>query len=76
MSGERPLDTLGKVEWVIVEAPPEGAESGAPQRVVFQTRINGVVIQKVYTLAEGEYHIGLEVRMFQAQPDGQTIVSG
>jgi YidC/Oxa1 family membrane protein insertase len=68
---EPPLPTLGNVEWEVVDPRPEatGNEPGATQRVVFEThKVPGVVIQKVYTLAEGEYHLGCEVRMFKADP--------
>jgi YidC/Oxa1 family membrane protein insertase len=63
--GEQPLDTLGNVEWQVVSKPEPGEPSG-DQRVVFQTQIGGVVVQKIYTLSEGTYHVGLEVKMFKA----------
>ncbi len=31
-------------------------------------QVGGVIIRKTYTLAEGEYHIGLEVKLFKADP--------
>jgi YidC/Oxa1 family membrane protein insertase len=68
-AGDQPLDTLGNIEWTVV-SPKEGEEVGAgpEQAVVFEAHIAGVVIQKKYTLKEGEYHLGLEVRMFKEKP--------
>jgi YidC/Oxa1 family membrane protein insertase len=70
---EHPLPTLGEVEWTVV-APKEGTEveAGPEQTVVFETRVDGVVIQKKYTLKEGEYHVGLEVKMFKEHPDDKN----
>jgi len=65
-SGLWPLPTLGNIEWTVV-SPKEGSEvdAGPEQAVVFQAKIPGVVIEKKYTLKEGEYHLGLEVRMYK-----------
>ncbi len=64
-----PLPTLGDADWDIVE-PAAGAavDAGPVQRVVFRKQVGGVVVQKTYTLTEGEYHLGLEVKLFKADP--------
>ncbi len=73
-SGEQPLDTLGRIAWKVVEPSEESTKGDSPvTRVVFQTTVGGVVVQKVYTLNEGEYHVGLDVRMFKAVPDDKDL---
>jgi len=79
---ERPVDTLGRIEWSVVE--PQGkplAEAdlsrrgvhteGDKQSISFRTVLpdRSVEIIKTYTVKEGDYHIGLEVKMI---PQGKT----
>jgi len=71
LAGEQPLETLGVMEWQVVEAPTSSEPTGT-QRVILQARVGGVVIQKTYSLAESEYHLGFEVRMFKADPADQS----
>lgn len=60
----RPVDALGKAAWTPGPVEVEEISDGRKrQRVSFQTEIQGVRITKTYTLAEGEYHIGLEVKL-------------
>jgi YidC/Oxa1 family membrane protein insertase len=55
-SDDKPLDTLGRAEWRVVRR--DGQKS-----VTFEAEAQGVVVTKTYTLAEGEYHLGLEVKL-------------
>lgn len=66
----RPLDTLGNVVWEVVKKDGEAAvedktEDGRPRwTITFKTEVKewGLEIFKKYSLAEGEYHVGLEVQ--------------
>jgi YidC/Oxa1 family membrane protein insertase len=65
---ERPLDTLGRTDadaWRPVGAMTrETLDDGrVRQRVAFQAETQGVMVTKTFTLTEGEYHVGLEVKM-------------
>ncbi len=65
----RPLDTLGKKVWEVVEV--DGKKAGSDQTedgrkritVTFKTQLekDRLEIFKKYTLVEGDYHIGLEL---------------
>jgi YidC/Oxa1 family membrane protein insertase len=83
-TGEHPLDTLGVTNWSVDEAPPpsSSADDGdTPQRVVFRYRLEGkgnyggkyIVITKTYTLKPGDYHVGLEVKMYKETPDDKEL---
>jgi YidC/Oxa1 family membrane protein insertase len=69
LADEHPLDTLGRVVWSV--ASDQGAsvaEDKTPdgrkrQSVTFRTESQGVVVTKTFSLVEGDYHIGLEVRL-------------
>jgi YidC/Oxa1 family membrane protein insertase len=57
---DRPEETLGKVNWEVVE-PKDPEPEKSYDRVVFQAEVEGVRITKTYTLEPGTYHLGLEV---------------
>lgn len=68
---DRPLDTLGRERWTVVKKDgkdvEEWTEAGRTfQRVSFGREDQGVVITKTFTLASGDYHVGLEVRLRRA----------
>jgi YidC/Oxa1 family membrane protein insertase len=66
---EMPLDTLGRIPWNVLGekshlVSEETLDDGRQlQRVRFQATVQGVTITKTYTLTEGEYHLGLEVKL-------------
>jgi YidC/Oxa1 family membrane protein insertase len=67
-SESRPLDTLGRQDWILVgdkdHPVTESSEEGrAVQRVSFQAEVQNVVITKTYSLTEGQYHLGLEMKL-------------
>lgn len=66
---DRPLDTLGKRRWELVEGVVETTlpDGRTQQHVTFQTVEQGVQFTKTYTLTEREYHLGLEVRLRRAE---------
>ncbi len=78
-SDERPLDTLGHAVWSVVgdkEKPvveETAPDDGRPrQRVSFRTEAQGVTVTKTFTLTEGDYHLGLEVRLSKrGEPSGE-----
>lgn len=80
--GEYPLDTLGKVTWDVVVGP-EGKpvqevtrEDGARGTwLTFRTTLRDIRIDKIFSLYEGEYHIGLEIRVSRESlpGDGKSI---
>jgi YidC/Oxa1 family membrane protein insertase len=76
LAEERPVDTLGQIEWTVVdekdkplaEAGPAGKgvrDDGTSQSISFKAMVpdGSVEIIKTYSLRQGEYHIGLEVKM-------------
>jgi YidC/Oxa1 family membrane protein insertase len=64
---DAPLNTLGLVEWEVVEPPVEEklSDGRTQQRISFRTKkpVQGVEITKTYTLTERDYHLGLEVKL-------------
>jgi YidC/Oxa1 family membrane protein insertase len=56
----RPLSTLGRMDWQVVERGPE--------RVVFAAIVRDVRITKTFTLGKDDYHIGLEVKV-ESRPE-------
>jgi YidC/Oxa1 family membrane protein insertase len=62
---DRPLDTLGKRNWDIIEpAAPEQGKSYS--RVVFQTEIDGVRVTKTFQYDPTTYHVDLQVGLERA----------
>jgi YidC/Oxa1 family membrane protein insertase len=60
LNDDRPLDTLGNLEWTVADKQTEGET----QYVAFEATIpSGVKITKKYSLKVGEYHLGLEVKL-------------
>lgn len=59
---DRPLDTLGNLEWGLES---KDVANGAQQEVAFVANVPGLPlrVRKVYTLAPGDYHLGLAVEM-------------
>src|SRR5215471_13971525 len=67
---DRPLDTLGKEKWDVVE--PNPIVPGQPvRRAVFTKTIRDVRITKTFELQPDDYHIGLEVKveLTEAKPE-------
>jgi YidC/Oxa1 family membrane protein insertase len=62
---DKPLDTLGRITWTVLgETKVETLADGRRRESVsFQAESQGVLVTKTYSLAEGEYHVGLEVKM-------------
>jgi YidC/Oxa1 family membrane protein insertase len=60
---DQPLDTLGRIDWTVLERKSEDVEGRRRETVSFQAETQGVLVTKTYTLTEGEYHLGLTVRM-------------
>ena len=56
-NSDRPLDTLGKEEWV-----PRVLEPGKKVEFVYN-KLPDVILTKTYSLAPGDYHISLDVRV-------------
>jgi YidC/Oxa1 family membrane protein insertase len=62
-SDDQPLDTLGRIDWTVSERTSDEVDGRRRESVSFQAETQGVIVTKTYTLAEGEYHLGLEVKM-------------
>ncbi len=66
---DRPLDTLGGDRWEVIgdkDHPVQEeklADGRVRQKISFRAEVQGVVVTKTFSLTEGEYHIGLEVRL-------------
>lgn len=63
-----PLDTLGQRRWEAVKQTRDEVNGKARHTVAFKAELaeHGLTIRKVYTLVEGEYHVGLRVEMERA----------
>ena len=57
----RPLDTLGKTDWRVVEV--KNGEGEEDQLIRFATVIQGVEVTKTFRLSPRTYHIALEVSL-------------
>jgi YidC/Oxa1 family membrane protein insertase len=71
---DRPLDTLGKRNWELIEpATPEDGKSYS--RAVFQTEIDGVRVTKTFEYDPTTYHLDLRVRLERASdaPDNKKL---
>ncbi len=64
---EQPLDTLGRIAWEVGKPEVFYMEGRRRESVSFQAETQGVIITKTYTLTEGEYHLGLSVKMRRKQ---------
>jgi YidC/Oxa1 family membrane protein insertase len=60
---DQPLDTLARINWTVLDRKSEEVDGRRRESVSFQAKTQGVVVTKTYTLTEGEYHLGLEVKM-------------
>jgi YidC/Oxa1 family membrane protein insertase len=72
---DKPLDTLGRIDWKVVgEKKEETLDDGRRrQSVSLQAKSQGVIVTKTYTLTEGEYHLGLSVKMRRAEGAEKNI---
>lgn len=65
----RPFDTLGNLDWVLQEDSIKKTTAPSGEQVIseltFTTEVPGqdVILSKTYTLAPGDYHLGLTVRI-------------
>jgi len=80
--GEYPLDTLGKATWEIVAGPggkpiqEVTREDGAKGVwVTFRSSIRDIRVEKIFSLYEGEYHLGLEIKVSRESlpGDGKAV---
>ncbi|HEY7328115.1 MAG TPA: membrane protein insertase YidC [Gemmataceae bacterium] len=70
---DQPLDTLGRVNWSVLEPKTDEVDGRRRESVSFQAETQGVVITKTYSLIEGEYHLGLEVKMRRKEAAEKSI---
>ncbi len=70
---DQPLDTLGRLEWTVLDRKEEEVDGRRSLSVSFQTQTQGVVVTKTYSLTEGEYHLGLAVRMRRKNDADKSI---
>jgi YidC/Oxa1 family membrane protein insertase len=61
--GDQPMDLLGKTDWKIVSGPTEEVDSRgiAFQKLVFETKLQNILISKTFTLSKNDYHVGMEL---------------
>ncbi len=69
---DKPMDTLGRTRWkvlgekdnpVVEETVEKDGVRRRRLRVSFQAEAQDVLVTKTYTLGEGDYHLGLEVKL-------------
>jgi YidC/Oxa1 family membrane protein insertase len=70
---EHPLDTLGRRRWDVEKKGAEVIDGHERQQVTFRTEIDGVILRKTYSLAEGDYHVGLAVDLTPAGKKGERF---
>jgi YidC/Oxa1 family membrane protein insertase len=72
---DKPQDTLGRIDWEVVgEKKEETLDDGRRrQSVSLQAESQGVIVTKTYTLTEGEYHLGLSVKMRRKEGAEKSI---
>jgi YidC/Oxa1 family membrane protein insertase len=70
---DQPLDTLGRIHWTVLGLKTEEVDGRRRQSVAFQAQTQGVIVTKTYTLTEGEYHLGLEVKMRRTEGTDKNI---
>jgi YidC/Oxa1 family membrane protein insertase len=69
LSDDHPLDTLGHTVWTVVKdkdsavSVEQTTDGRQRQSVGFRTEVDGVTITKTFSLTEGDYHLGLEVKL-------------
>src|SRR5579875_992474 len=71
-SDEQPLDTLGRINWTVVGPTTDEVDGRRRESVSLQAETQGVIVTKTYSLTEGEYHLGLEVKMRRKQGDDKN----
>ncbi len=70
---DQPLDTLGRLEWTVIDRKEDEVEGRRRKSVSFQAQTQGVLVTKTYSLTEGEYHLGLAVRMRRKNDADKSI---
>lgn len=70
---DQPLDTLGRIDWTVLDRKTEEVDGRRRESVSFQAKTQGVIVTKTYTLTEGEYHLGLTVAMRRKQGADKNI---
>lgn len=77
-SDDHPIDTLGKSMWTVVGdrdhpvTEEKTADGRLRQSVSFQTESQGVTVTKTFSLTEGDYHLGLEVKLSKPEDAGDA----
>ncbi|HVS38316.1 MAG TPA: YidC/Oxa1 family insertase periplasmic-domain containing protein [Gemmataceae bacterium] len=73
----RPLDTLGKIEWAVDGPKSEEKDGRVTQSVTFTSprlkELGGLQVKKIFSLTQGEYHIGLEVRVERVDGEAGAV---
>ncbi len=72
-NGDQPLDTLARLNWTVVERKTDDMDGRRRESVSFQAETQGVIVTKTYTLTEGEYHLGLAVKMRRKEGADKSI---
>jgi YidC/Oxa1 family membrane protein insertase len=79
---DKPVDTLGRTRWkvlgdkdnpVVEDMVEKDGVQRRRLRVSFQAEAQGVQITKTYTLAEGDYHLGLEIKLALAKGAARDV---
>ncbi len=72
-SDEQPLDTLGRINWTVVGPTTDEVDGRRRESVSLQAETQGVIVTKTYSLTEGEYHLGLEVKMRRKEATDKSV---
>ena len=75
---DRPFDTLGKVEWTVTGPESSPLPDGRIRQTVTFTspplkELHGLQVTKEFSLTEGDYHLGLEVKVKRVDGDSSPV---
>jgi YidC/Oxa1 family membrane protein insertase len=70
---DQPLDTLGRLDWTVLGVKSDEVDGRRSESVSLQAETQGVVVTKTYSLTEGEYHLGMEVKMRRKEAADKSI---
>lgn len=72
-TSRQPIDDLARRSWKSSIAKLKLEDGREESRVMFVTEVRGVRITKTYRLAEGDYHLGLDISLEKADPAARSF---
>lgn len=72
-ASRQPIDDLARRAWKFSTEKARLEDGREESRVVFTTEARGVRITRTFRLAEGEYHLGLDIRLEKTDPSAKVF---